>query len=82
MRKGRSKALEDITLVSGCRNLVLASPHIASSETVACGTRVVAERATSEGFCWLVQLTLNLGQDPLSQKMVLLPGLDLLEKDM
>lgn len=69
---GIYEALEDITLVSGCRNLVLTSPHIASGETIAYVMQVVTERAISVGFCWLVQLTLNLSQDPLSQKMVVL----------
>lgn len=30
--------MEDITLVSGCRNLVLASPHTTLGEAVACAT--------------------------------------------
>jgi len=57
MHEGRSKALEDITLVYGCRNLVLESPHTSSGETVAYTTRVVAESANSVVFCWLAQLT-------------------------
>lgn len=75
MHKTRSKSLEEITLVSRFRNLVRSSPNIALGETVACATCVVARRANIVGFCWLAQLTLNLGQDPLSQQMVLLPGL-------
>ena len=66
LREGRSQALKDITLLFGCRNLVFASPHTASGETVAYTTRVVAEGVSSVGICWLAQLTLNLGQDPLS----------------
>jgi len=66
--------LKDITLVSECKNLVLASPHTTSSETIACTMRVVAERGSSVGFCWLAHLTLNLGQEPLSQQMVPLSG--------
>ena len=60
--------LEEITLVFGCINLVLASPNTASGETVAYATQVVVKRASSVGFCWLAQLTLNLGQGPLSHQ--------------
>jgi len=61
MREGIYEVLKDITLVSGCTNFVLASPHTASGEIVACVTQVVTERASSVGFFWLAQLTLNLG---------------------
>jgi len=44
LHEGRSKALKDITLVFGCRNLVLASPHTASGETAAYVTWVVAKK--------------------------------------
>ena len=74
MHKGRSEALEDITLVSGCIKLVLASPYTSSGETAAYATQVVSKRDSSVGFCWLAQLTLNLGQDQLSQQMVLFSG--------
>lgn len=67
LRKSKSKLLKHITLGSGCRNMVLASPNIASSETTTYATQVVTDRASSVGFCWLVQLTQNLGQDPLRQ---------------
>jgi len=67
MCEGRSRVLKDITHISRCRNLVPASPHIASSETGAYAPRVVAKMASSVGVCWLAQLTLNLGQGHLSQ---------------
>jgi len=51
---------KDITLISGCRNLVLASSHTALGETSICAPWIDAERASSVGIC-LVQLTLNLG---------------------
>ena len=61
-------ALKYITLVFGCRNLVLGSPHIASGEIALCLTWFVSQRASSWGFCWLTQLALNLGQDSLRQQ--------------
>jgi len=63
----------DITLISGSKNLVAASPHTISGETSVCAPRIGAERASSVGICF-TQLTLNLGQQPLSQKMVSLSG--------
>lgn len=60
-------------MIYGCGNVVLTSPHTASCETLLCATQIDAKRASSVGFC-LVQLTLNLGQDPLSPKMVPFPG--------
>jgi len=74
--------LKDTTLVSRCRNLVLASPHAALDETIAYDMWVVTERASSVGICWLAQLTLNLGQDPLSQQIVPFLDQDLLERDV
>lgn len=45
--------------------MVLASPITASVETVAYAMQILAERVGSVGFCWLVQLTMNLGLRPL-----------------
>lgn len=53
--------LKDITLVSGCRKLVLASPHTASGETATYAMWVISKRVSSVGFYWLAQLNLNLG---------------------
>ena len=64
---GRFKEFKDTTLVSGCKYLVLTSPHIDLSETATCTMWVVSEWASNVGFYWLVHLTLNLGQDSLSQ---------------
>lgn len=67
--------LETITQDCGRRNLVLTSPNIASGETVTFITWVVSETPNNLGFCWLVQITLNPGQAPSSQQIVMLPGL-------
>ena len=67
MHEGNSRVLKDITLISGCGNLVPAPPHTTSGETATYDMWVVFERASSVGFCWLAQLTLNLGQDSLCQ---------------
>ena len=55
---------EYITLVSGCRNLVLASPHTNSGETAAYATWVVSKRASSVGFCWLAPINFEPGSGP------------------
>lgn len=39
---------------------------MASGETTTCVTWVVVERADNVGFCWLTQLTPNLGPSPLN----------------
>ncbi len=75
MCESRSKELEDTTLVFRCIELVISSPHTTLGEIASCATQVVSEKASSVGFLWLAQLTLNLGQDPLSQQMVSLLGL-------
>jgi len=56
-----------ITLISGCEKLVPTPPHTDSVETSVRALWIDAERASSVGIC-LAQLTLNLGQDPLSQQ--------------
>jgi len=66
LHKGRSKSSKDITLICGCGNLVPASSHTTSSETSVRVLRIDVERDSSVGIC-LVQLTLNLDQDPLNQ---------------
>jgi len=73
--------LKDITLDSRCRNLVLASPLITLGKTTAYAIRVVSESASSVGICWLAQLTMNLGQDPLANKWFSWWDRDLLEGD-
>lgn len=56
---------KDITRIYRCGILVLTSPHISLGKTSVCIAWVDVERASSVGFC-LAQLTMNLGQDPLS----------------
>ena len=60
MHEGISKALKEITLVFGCTNLFLSPPHPTIGEIAVYATQIVAERATSVGFSWLAELTLNL----------------------
>lgn len=52
--------MKDITLISKCINFIPTSPNIALGEIVAYTMQVVAKRPNSEGFWWLVHLTLNL----------------------
>jgi len=61
-------------LISGCGNFVPASPNTSSGGTSVCTSWIDAERASCLGIC-LVQITMNLGQDLISQQMVLLLGM-------
>jgi len=44
------RKITDITTISGCKNLVLASPHTASYENLVRASQVDAERASSVGI--------------------------------
>jgi len=68
-----SETIQTSQTSQGCGNLVLAPFHTTSGETSVCAPWTVAERASSTGIC-LANLTLNLGQAPISQQMVSLLG--------
>lgn len=74
--------LEDIALVSGCRILVLASPHISLGETTACTTWVTTERASSVGFCLLAQLNSKLVSGPYKRTNISVGGAGICLKEM
>ena len=43
--------------LSGCGNLVPATPHTASGRTLTCASRSVPKRLVVRGFCWLTSLS-------------------------
>jgi len=42
---------KDITLISGCGNLVPTSPHTTLGETSVCAPQIDAKRASNVGIC-------------------------------
>lgn len=52
--KGRLGHILNITTISGCRNLVPASPHTALGETSVRATWIDAKGESSVGIAWLL----------------------------
>jgi len=56
LHEGRLGKITNIITISGCRNLVPASPHTALGETSFCALWIDAERDSSVGIAWLINV--------------------------